>query len=72
MWDDKAEIGAFPVVVISDDSEDPSNVEAQKGWLVLSPSAEQVVVASGHDVPINEPDLVVEKILEVLDTARAG
>ena len=39
---------------------------------MLSPSAEQVVVASGHDVPINEPDLVVEKILEVLDTARPG
>ena len=51
VWDDKAEIGEFPVVVISDDSEDPTNVEAQKGWLVLSPNAEQVVVHGGHDVP---------------------
>ena len=70
VWDDKAEIGEFPVVVISDDSEDPTNVEAQKGWLVLSPNAEQVVVHSGHDVPINEPDLVVEETLQVLETAR--
>lgn len=71
VWDDKAEIGDFPVVVISDDSEDPTNVEAQKGWLVFSPNAEQVVVDSGHDVPSNEPDLVIEKILEVLAAAGA-
>ena len=70
VWDDKAEIGDFPVVVISDDSEDPTNVEAQKGWLVLSPNAEQVVVHAPR-VPINEPDLVVEETLQVLDTARA-
>ena len=72
VWDDKAAIGDFPVIVISDDSEDPTNVEAQKGWLVLSPNAEQVVVDSGHDVPINEPELVVKKILEVLGTAGTG
>jgi hypothetical protein len=26
------------------------NVERQKGWLVLSPSAEQIVVETGHAV----------------------
>lgn len=72
VWDDKAEIGDFPVVVISDGSENPTNVETQKGWLVLSPNAEQVVVDSGHDVPVNEPDLVVRTILGVVDVTRAG
>jgi len=37
-----------------------------------SPNSKQVVVTSGHDVPFNEPDLVVEEIIAVLDAARAG
>ena len=71
VWDDKAEIGAFPVVVSATTAR-TQPTSRPRGRLVLSPDAEQVVVDSGHDVPINEPDLVVEKILEVLDTARAG
>jgi hypothetical protein len=43
----------------------------QRGWLVLSPQARQVVVTSGHDVPDNEPDLVIREILRMLDAARA-
>ena len=39
---------------------------------MLSPDFEQVVVHSGHDVPVNEPELVVNKILEVLEKARGG
>ncbi|MEO7573112.1 MAG: alpha/beta hydrolase [Acidimicrobiales bacterium] len=77
-WDDKAQIGAFPVTVISNDPgpgappEEASNVEDQMGWLVLSPGSKQVVVDSGHDVPIDEPDLVIAEILAVLEAARAG
>ena len=78
VWDDKHEIGEFPVVIFSNDpgpgaqGDEASNVEDQKGWGVLSPDFEQVVVHSGHDVPVNEPELVVHKILEVLEKARGG
>jgi hypothetical protein len=43
----------------------------QRGWLVLSPLAQQVVVTSGHDVPENEPELTVREIFRVLAAARA-
>ena len=78
VWDDKHEIGEFPVVIFSNDAgpgaegDEASNVEDQKGWSVLSPDFEQVVVDSGHDVPVNEPELVVNKILEVLEKSRGG
>jgi pimeloyl-ACP methyl ester carboxylesterase len=77
VWDNRQEIGDFPVVVISNDygpdAADPgerTNAQAQRGWLVLSPNSHQVIVTSGHDVPINEPDLVVDEILGVLEDAR--
>jgi hypothetical protein len=53
-------------------AEQKTNVRDQRGWLVLSPLARQVVVTSGHDVPENEPDLTVREILRVLSAARAG
>ncbi len=78
VWDDRHEIGDFPMVVISNDygpdAADPgerTNAQDQQGWLVLSPGSRQVVVTSGHDVPINEPDLVVDEILGVLEDARS-
>ena len=76
-WDNRQEIGDFPMVVISNDygpeATEPgerTNARDQRGWLVLSPNARQVIVTSGHDVPINEPDLVVSEILGVLEDAR--
>jgi hypothetical protein len=78
VWDDRQEIGDFPVVVFSNDfgaeavDDQVTNVEDQKGWLILSPNSKQLLVDSGHDVAENEPDLVVAEILEVLATARAG
>ena len=52
------------------EGDEASNVEDQKGWSALSPDFEQVVVDSGHDVPVNEPELVVNKILEVSRSPR--
>ena len=48
------------------------NVDRQKGWLVLSPSAEQVVVRTGHAVEEEDPQIVIDSILEVVETAREG
>jgi alpha/beta hydrolase fold len=76
-WSQRHKIGNIPMTVISNDygnnysnEEERTNVAAQKGWLVLSPQARQVVVTSGHNVPENEPDLVQREILRVLKAAR--
>ena len=47
------------------------NVAAQQGWLVLSPQAEQIVVHTGHAVEEDDPQLVIDVILDVLEVARA-
>ncbi len=75
-WNNRAEIGDIPVTVISNDygpDADPleaANVVDQKGWLILSPRATQVIVESGHDVANYEPELVIEEIIKVIDAAR--
>ena len=46
------------------------NVERQKGWLVLSPSAKQIVAETGHAVEEEDPELVIDTILEVVKAAR--
>ena len=75
-WNSRAEIGDIPVTIISNDygpNADPldaANVVNQQGWLVLSPLATQVIVQSGHDVANNEPALVIEEIIKVIDAAR--
>jgi alpha/beta hydrolase fold len=76
-WDNRQEIGDFPVAVISNDYGpeatgfgEPTNARDQRGWLVLSPNSHQVIVTSGHDVPINEPELVVSETLAVLEEAQ--
>ena len=48
-----------------------TNVADQRGWLVLSPSAEQMVVHTGHAVEEADPDLVIDAILDVYDQAGA-
>lgn len=78
-WDDRREIGDFPMTVISNDwgdqfppgTDESTNVEDQREWLVLtSAEGRQVVVTSGHDVAVNEPNLVIDEILAVVDAAR--
>jgi pimeloyl-ACP methyl ester carboxylesterase len=46
------------------------NVQRQQGWLVLSPSAEQIVVHTGHAVEEEDPELVIDVILDVVRAAR--
>ena len=81
VWDARAEIGDFPMTVVSNDygpeappGDEQTNVVDQQGWLVLSPNSKQVVVTSGHDVVWNESALVIEEILAVLaaDGVRPG
>jgi hypothetical protein len=77
VWANRERIGDIPLVVISNDyradyenEEQRTNVEDQKGWFKLSPQARQVVVTSGHNVPENEPALVIKEILQVLDATQ--
>ena len=80
-WDHRTLIGDFPVTVMSNDygdaaapgSDDATNVEDQRGWYALtSGPTRQVVVTTGHDIPFNQPDLVIKAILDVLAAARAS
>ena len=45
------------------------NVSDQKGWLVLSPRAKQMVVHTGHAVEEADPKLVIDAILDVAKAA---
>ncbi len=46
------------------------NVSDQKGWLVLSPRAKQMAVHTGHAVEEEDPQLVIDAILDVAKAAR--
>ena len=80
-WNARERIGDIPVKVITArasaeairQSPFPSerralrrNVADQKGWLVLSPRAEQIVVHSGHAVEEENPNLVIDVILDAV------
>jgi pimeloyl-ACP methyl ester carboxylesterase len=84
-WAGRKRIGDIPVTIVSDQpsaadikaAEFPSersgmrrNVEAQKGWLVLSPRAKQLVVHTGHAVEEADPELVIDVILDVVKAAQ--
>ena len=84
-WTARKRIGDIPVTIISneystaeiDGSPFPSeargmrrNVSDQKGWLVLSPRAKQLVVHTGHAVEEQDPQLVIDAILEVARAAQ--
>jgi pimeloyl-ACP methyl ester carboxylesterase len=84
-WAGRKRIGDIPVTVVSDQpsaadvkaAEFPSersgmrrNVEAQKGWLVLSPRAKQIVVHTGHAVEEADPEFVIDVILDVVKEAQ--
>ncbi len=47
-----------------------ANVQRQRGWLVLSREAEQLVVRTGHAVEEADPELVRKAILDVVMAAR--
>ncbi len=57
-------------MVVSLAPEEAENVEAQQGWLVLSPRSTQVLVTSGHDIPNFAPDVVVAEVSQVLEHAH--
>ena len=84
-WAARKRIGDIPVTIISNEystaeingSPFPSeargmrrNVSDQKGWLLLSPRAKQLVVHTGHAVEEEDPQLVIDAILDVLKAAR--
>jgi pimeloyl-ACP methyl ester carboxylesterase len=64
----KADIAASPFA--SEQALMRENVERQKGWLVLSPSAEQIVANTSHAVEEDDPELVTDAILDVVKEAR--
>jgi pimeloyl-ACP methyl ester carboxylesterase len=75
-WGARDEIGDIPVSIISVDygpdapAEQRGNVAYQRGWLVLSPQAIQVVAHTGHDVHWDDPALVLGEIVRVIEDAR--
>ncbi len=86
-WAATKEIGDLPVTIISNryskaeiaaaefPEEKPgmrNNVKNQKGWLILSPRAKQIVVTTGHAVEEEDPQLVIDQILAVVKSASSG
>lgn len=84
-WAARKRIGDIPVTIVTDkpsaaaikESSFPSerrgmrrNVEDQKGWLVLSPRAKQIVVHTGHAVEEEDPDFVIDVILDTVKAAH--
>ena len=84
-WTARKRIGDIPVAVVSvkfsaaavNESPFPAerkamrrNVERQRGWLVLSPRAKQIVAHTSHAVEEDDPDLVTDAILDVVEAAQ--
>ena len=84
-WNARKRIGDIPVKVVSvkfspeaiGESPFPAerelmrrNIERQKGWLALSPRAEQIVANTGHAVEEEDPQLVIDVILSAVEEAR--
>jgi pimeloyl-ACP methyl ester carboxylesterase len=84
-WNARKRIGDIPVKVVTvkfspeavKESPFPAerelmrrNIERQKGWLVLSPRAEQIVAHTGHAVEEEDPQLVIDVILDAVAEAR--
>jgi len=84
-WAAREQIGRIPITVVTVEysgaaiKESPfpaerramaRNVQRQRGWLVLSPRARQIVVHTGHAVEEERPDLVIDAIRDVVQAAR--
>ena len=84
-WNARKRIGDIPVKVVTvkfspeaiKQSPFPAerelmrrNIERQKGWLALSPRAEQIVANTGHAVEEEDPQLVIDVILNAVREAR--
>lgn len=84
-WKARKRIGDIPVTIISVEYSDAEigqspfaseqramrrNVQAQRGWRVLSPRAKQVVVRTGHAVEEEDPEAVIDAIVDVVNAAR--
>jgi hypothetical protein len=76
-WDARRRIGDVPVRIVTvrygEAAEGPAerrNVKDQKGWLVLSPQAKQVVVDTGHSIVEEDPELAAKTVLDVVRRAR--
>ncbi len=84
-WNARKRIADIPVTVITVEfptaaiKESPfpaeqramrRNVERQRGWLVLSPRAKQVVVKTGHAVEEEDPGAVIDAVLDVVKASR--
>jgi pimeloyl-ACP methyl ester carboxylesterase len=84
-WNARKRIGDIPVKVVTvkfspeaiEESPFPAerelmrrNIERQKGWLALSPRAEQIVANTGHAVEEEDPQLVIDVILSAVEEAR--
>ena len=46
------------------------NVRRQRGWLALSPRAKLLVARTGHAVEEDDPELVIDAVLDVVRAAR--
>ncbi len=84
-WAARERIGDIPVKVVTakpsaeaiKESPYPSerrairnSVRDQKGWLVLSPRAEQILAETGHAVEEEDPQLVIDAILDAVKDTR--
>jgi pimeloyl-ACP methyl ester carboxylesterase len=76
-WRARKRIGDIPVRIISVDYGDAAqeegerrNASDQRGWLVLSARAKQIVANTSHSVEEDDPDLVIDAILDVVKAAR--
>ena len=84
-WAARRRIGDIPVTIIAvkfsaaaiAESPFPSerramrhNVRRQRGWLALSPRAKLVVARTGHAVEEDDPELVINAVLDVVRAAR--
>lgn len=84
-WKARKRIGDIPVKVVTvkfspeaiEESPFPAerelmrrNIERQRGWLALSPRAEQIVAHTGHAVEEEDPQLVIDVILDAVKEAR--
>jgi pimeloyl-ACP methyl ester carboxylesterase len=79
-WDARKDIGDVQVTVITNDytgtatnDDERDSIKGQQGWFELNPDgARQIVVKSGHNVPENEPKVVIDALKEMLAAVRAS